>query len=120
MVACLAVGLAACQESLEERAAREARNYTSKSCPLRVDEYTVMDSMTFVSADRPTLCYYYTLSGQADRQYTEAERQHAQALLQKNLNNNTHLKAYREAGYTFRYIYRSAADVDSVRFDFSL
>ncbi|MCR4919080.1 MAG: hypothetical protein K5928_04600 [Prevotella sp.] len=118
-VALIAVCLSACQESLEQRAARESRQYTSKSCPLRVDEFTVMDSMTFV-ASASTLCYWYTLSDTADRTYTETERQQASALLQKNLHNNTHLKVYREAGYAFRYVYRSASDAQTVRLDITL
>lgn len=106
--------LTACQETLEERAAREAVKYTQKNCPARIDEYTMMDSMTF---DKPThtLSYYYRLQGAADRDGIETGEIRA-ALLQQ-VKNATHLRAYQEAGYRFRYVYRSAQSPDVTRFD---
>ena len=38
--------LASCHESLEERAAREVKEYTEKQCPAAIDEFTVIDSIT--------------------------------------------------------------------------
>ena len=60
------LGLAACQhESFDERCGREAREYTEKQCPRRMDDYTMMDSLTFDRASR-TLTYYYTMEGMLD------------------------------------------------------
>ena len=46
----MALTFAACQESLDERAAREAKMYTKKNCPAKISETVVMDSMTFLTA----------------------------------------------------------------------
>ena len=122
--AALGVGLWACQESLEQRAAREAKQYTAKSCPLKVNDLTVMDSMTFAPATeaggQSTLCYWYTVSGEADREYTADERSRVTEALKKEVANSTHLAIYREAGYTFRYIYRSATTPEKTLFDTSV
>ena len=45
-----ALALTACQESLEERCAREAEEYTKKKCPARIDQNTVIDSLVFERA----------------------------------------------------------------------
>ena len=42
--------LTACQESLEDRCAREAKEFTEKNCPRAVDKEIVLDSMTFENA----------------------------------------------------------------------
>ena len=58
--------LAACQESLEDRCAREAKDYTRKNCPVKLDNTTTLDSMTF-ERETHTLHYYYRLTGVADQ-----------------------------------------------------
>ena len=97
--------LAACQESLEEKAAREARVYTEKNCPAKLSETLRMDSLTFETATR-TLHYYYTLTGTADVDSMQGQDNIRQALLNE-LKNTTSVKAYKDAGYTFDYIYYS-------------
>ena len=45
------LGVCACHfESFDERCAREAREYTEKQCPRRMDQYTLMDSLTYDTA----------------------------------------------------------------------
>ena len=94
-----------CRESLEERGAREAAEYTRKHCPIPVDEHIVMDSMAF-DIQSHTFGYCYTLTGELD---DSAVIQHdkARELLLRQLRNSTHLKTYKEAGYNFRYVYYS-------------
>ena len=57
--------LTACHESLEERAEREAKEFTEKNCPTPVRENTRTDSLTYDKESR-TIGYWYTLCGQAD------------------------------------------------------
>ena len=94
-----------CRESLEERGAREAKEYTRKHCPIPVDKHIVMDSMTF-DMQSHTFGYCYTLTGELDDsaviQYDKARE-----LLLHQLRNSTHLKLYKEADYNFRYVYYS-------------
>ena len=54
--------LTACQESLEDRCAREAKEYTRKNCPAKMDNNSILDSLTF-ERETHTLHYYYRLTG---------------------------------------------------------
>ena len=80
---------AACQESLEDRAVREAKEYTEKFCPTPVVNYTRTDSMSF---DKPTKTYYYYCS----------------------LTEN--MKVYKEANFSFAYLLRSDKNPRKVYF----
>ena len=60
-----ALVLTACHESLEEKAAREAEEFTRKNCPMKISEYIVNDSMAY-EKDTRTIHYYYTIKGRAD------------------------------------------------------
>ena len=96
----------ACQESLEDRCAREAKEYTAKHCPVLVAQDIIFDSMFF---DRSShlISYAYTVSGILDDAEVirrNAPREH----LLMEVKNSTQLKLYKEAGYSFRYIYYSA------------
>ena len=97
--------LAGCQESLEERASREAHEYTEKHCPTPVGKDVVMDSMTFDKASH-TISYCYTLSGIIDdTAYISRSEPYDNVL--KEVRNSTNLKIYKEAAYNFRYVYYS-------------
>ncbi len=98
----MAVG---CQESLEERCEREAREYTEKHCPTPVAKDVVMDSMTFDKTTH-TITYAYTLTGQLDDSAV-VEGAHSRDLLLQEIKNSANLRLYKEAGYSFRYVYHS-------------
>ncbi len=97
---------AACQESLEERCQRECVTYTKKHCPLRVAENIILDSM-FLDKPTHTINYVYTVSGIIDDKGL-IERNNPTENLRMEVKNSTHLKRYKEAGYSFSYIYYSA------------
>ncbi len=95
----------ACQESLEERCARECKEYTKKKCPVLVAKDIYLDSLTF-STDERMLSYYYTVEGLLDD--AEALRQHdIRGMLLKELKKSTGDKLYKDAGFSFRYVYFS-------------
>lgn len=103
----LSAGLQSCQESLEQRAAREAAEFTQKSCPTPVRDNIITDSMTF---DIPThtFVYYYTATGPADNAPSFVGREgELHDVLANAVRNDTQTKRYKDAGYTFRYVYRS-------------
>ncbi len=102
LAAMMAVG---CQESLEDRCAREAKEYSKKNCPTLVAENIVMDSMTFDKATH-TISYVYTLSGKLDSQEMVNAGNSRQLLLEQ-VKNSANLKLYKDAGYSFRYVYHS-------------
>ena len=114
--------MASCQETLEERGAREARDYTEKHCLKAQNEALyesakdiVMDSMTFDKATH-TFGYYYTLKGTIDDTAT-IRRNNPRDLLLQQVRNSTNLKTFKEAGYNFRYVYRSTKQKGFVLFD---
>jgi hypothetical protein len=106
---------AACQETLEEKAAKEAELYTKKNCPAKIAENITMDSLTF-ELPTHTLHYYYTLSGIIDS-IGLLNPETARSSLLKELRNTTSMLGYKEAGYRFAYTYRSQKDPDTVLFD---
>ena len=104
-----------CQESLEERCEREAREYTQKNCPMKMDNNTILDSMTFERATL-TLHYYYRLTGFAD-QDSVMDKVDATNILKNELKNTTTLKAYKDSNYRFAYTFRSEKDPTKILFD---
>lgn len=95
---CVSLMLCACNfENFDKRCAREAKEYTEKQCPRRMDPYTVMDSLTYQEHTH-TLAYHYTLEGKLDndsiltRELFDAFAQQ----LRKELINSVDLKMYKE------------------------
>ena len=108
IIASFAIILAACQESLEDRCARESKEFTRKNCPSQLDKNIIIDSLTFERASH-TLHYYYTLTGIADREGVMEEINGLQ-ILKDNLKNSTAMKVYKENHYNFTYTYHSEKD----------
>ena len=107
--------LTACQESLEDRCARESKEYTKKNCPAKMDNNIILDSLTFERATH-TIHYYYTLTGFAD-QDSVVKNMDAANILRNELRNTTTLKLYKDNHYRFAYTYRSEKDPDKVLLD---
>ena len=109
--------LTACHERLEDRAAREATEYTQKNCPSPVRDNTRTDSLTFDKATK-TLGYWYTLCGNADN--AEGINQQKEQLintLRTGVRQSTQLKTYKEAGFNIRYVYHSEKNPQEVLLD---
>lgn len=119
LLAAIACAAASCQESLEERAAREAREYTEKNCPVQISEAIVSDSLTFDSKTK-TLHYYMSVKGPAD---TTAIAQQS-ADIRKNmisaLKGTTSVRPYKEAGYNFKYTYSSTKHPGRVLYELTV
>lgn len=98
--------LISCQESLEDRCEREAREYTEKNCPTVLDKEMTLDSMSFHKKTL-TMHYYYTVSGKLDDAEILKKADAKKALLDQ-LRNTTSIKNYKDAGYKFTYTYWSA------------
>ncbi len=96
-----------CHESLEERAEREAREYTERNCPTPVVNFSRTDSVRF---DRETRNYIYYCSF-VDRFDNENVVNESKDQIHKGLYNaiscDVGLKQYVEAGFSFTYIVRS-------------
>lgn len=109
------ITLSSCQESLEDRCAREAREYTEKKCPARISENTTIDSMTFDKATH-TVHYHYTISGQGDDPEVMKKLNPRQVLIDE-IKNSTSVRSFKEAGYSFAYTYYSASNKGKKLFD---
>ncbi|MDD7318648.1 MAG: hypothetical protein SOZ80_01260 [Prevotella sp.] len=99
--------LASCHESLEDRAARESREYTEKKCPAAIDEYTIIDSITFDKATK-TVHSYFSLRGNADS-VGILKDENVRPTLIDELKRNTNNRVYKDAGFSFAYTYHSAS-----------
>ncbi len=99
--------LASCHESLEDRAAREAKEFTEKQCPSPVRDNTRTDSLTF-DKESKTICYWYTLCGAADNaDAINKDKEHLTSVLLDGVKSSTDLKAYKDAGFKVRFVYHS-------------
>ena len=105
----------ACQESLEDRCEREAKEYTRKNCPAMIAEEIMMDSMTFDKATH-TIHYHYKLMGNSD-QAGAYKKDEVRQLLKDALKNTMSVQVYKDEGYKFQYTYRSEKDPQVIWFD---
>ena len=97
-------------ETIEERAAREAKDYTPKMCPPPVVNPTPTHSIVSDPPPR-TLIYFCSFTDKMDNaEIVNTNRTKLSDGLREGLLNDTGLKTYREAGFHFKYIVRSAKD----------
>lgn len=114
--------LTACQESLEERAAREAREVTESKCPMPIGDNMYLDSIVF---DIPTLTQtqYFRFTGNSDNDSTVeniVSNNDLKGTLVKELKNTPSYKALMNKGISFRYIYGSTAEPEKTYIDITV
>lgn len=99
--------LCSCQESLTERCTREAKEYTDKNCPQKIGKELILDSVTF-TATTNTMGYHYTATGSLDNmEMMNANSKKFRELMNHEIRNSTNLKQYKDAGFSFEYVYTS-------------
>ena len=109
--------LASCTESLEDKAAREAKEYTEKYCPTPYVNDSRTDSATFDKSTK-TYVYYISLRNKADnKQVIEANKNKLHKIQKEALDNNPGLKKYKEEHFTFRFVYHSAKNPKEILLD---
>ena len=107
----------ACHENLEERAAREAAEYTRKSCPQLLNVFTRLDSTSFDIPSR-TFNYYLTLMGEADNlEEAAAKQSELHDALAEGLRFDTSQKKFKDAGFSYRYIAYSEREKGKTLFE---
>ena len=105
----LVIVLTGCKlQTFEERLHEEARQYTLKNCPKRIDNDTTLDSCVF-SIPMRTYYYNYTVSGEldADSLYTRQLHDTFHQDLLASIKNSIQLKGCKDAGIIFCYRYYS-------------
>ena len=107
----------ACNESLEKRAQREAKEYTEKFCPTPVSNYTRTDSVVFYPETK-TYHYYCSFVDRMDDAEIINQNKHAiDEMLLKAIIQSTELKPYKEAGFSFAYTCHSDKEPQKVLFE---
>ena len=114
--------LTACQESLEEKAAREAREVTESKCPMPIGDNMYLDSIVF---DIPTLTQtqYFRFTGNSDNDSTVeniVSNNDLKGTLVKELKNTPSYKALMNKVISFRYIYGSTAEPEKTYIDITV
>ena len=112
----LAMFLSSCQESLEDKAARQAKEYTERYCPTPVVNYSRTDSVVF---DKKRNVYIYYLSFcdlLDDPKIIEENRDKITDMLTQSVRESTGLKNFIEAGFKFEYVCHSEKEPKKVLF----
>lgn len=108
--------LASCHENIEERAQREAREFTERFCPTPVVNYTRTDSVTFDMKSR-TYTYYCSVTDIMDNpDIINQNKDNIKNGLLESIIGNTQIKVYKDAGFNFAYILHSAKKPGKVLF----
>ena len=96
--------LSSCQESLEEKAARQAKEYTERYCPTPVINYSRTDSVVF-DQKRNVYIYYLSFCDMLDDpKVIEENRDRITDMLTQSVRESTGLKNFIEAGFKFEYV----------------
>ncbi len=112
--------MTACGESLEQRAAREAKDYTERCCPTPVVNYSRTDSVSFDINTRTYTYYCSFVDVLDDKKWVQEHKKELQEGIHDIVYNNAGLKAYVEKGIKFHYIIRSDKDPKTVLFEETL
>lgn len=109
--------LLSCHESLQERAAREAKEYTERCCPTPVINYTRTDSVKF-DIESSTYTYFCSFVDMFDDEKVISEnRKFLHDGLKDNITSNVALKPYVDAGFRFAYVVHSDKNPKQILFN---
>ena len=112
----LVVFLSSCQESLEDRAVRQAKEYTERYCPTPVVNYSRTDSIVF-DQKRHVYIYYLSFCDLLDDQkVVDENRERITDMLTQSVRESTGLRNFIEAGFRFEYVCHSAKTPKKVLF----
>jgi hypothetical protein len=108
--------LSSCQESLEDKAARQAKEYTERYCPTPVINYSRTDSVVF-DKKRNVYIYYLSFCDMLDdSEIIEENRDKITDMLTQSVRESTGLKNFIEAGFKFEYVCHSEKEPKKVLF----
>ncbi|MBQ7150098.1 MAG: hypothetical protein IJS06_03960 [Prevotella sp.] len=113
-VASLALMCSCHHDTIEDRAEREAKDYTEKFCPTPYTNDVRTDSLTFDKSSK-TFTYYCRLRGLIDNPKVIAENEtKLKTAIRENFSNDTGTKIYKDAKFNFIYILRSDNDPKTI------
>ena len=113
-VASLALMCSCHHDTIEDRAEREAKEYTKKFCPTPYNNDVRTDSLSFDKSSK-TFTYHCRLRGLIDNPKVIAENESKlKNAIRENITNDTGTKIYKDAGFSFIYIMRSDKDPNAI------
>ena len=92
----MATMLTGCQESLEDRAAREVDIYTQKNCPVRVSDNTFLDSMTFEKSTHTFVNHFSIMTDSTSAQRAKEKAEMIKSQLTEDVKNDMSKKRFKE------------------------
>ncbi len=96
-------------DSLEDKAEKDAKTFNERYCPTPTKNNQRTDSVTF-DRDTRTFNYYFDLSGASDNQEViDTMRTQLREALVKDLKEDMGTQAYKEAGFSYHYVFYSAS-----------
>lgn len=104
--------LLSCQESREERYARETREYTERNCPQTItkDGIIVLDSLVYTKPSKHPeglVTYFYSVNADSTAiSFIKEDRKRLYDSLLESVKANVDLKKMKDDGITIRHIYR--------------
>ena len=113
----MTVMMVGCQESLEDRAAREVDEYTQKFCPVKVNDNTFLDSMTFDKKTHTLVNHFSIMTDSTSAQRAVEKADMIKSQLIEEVRNDTSKKRFKEEGYSFRFVARSYEDKSVILYD---
>lgn len=108
--------MTSCQESMEDKAMRQAKEYTERYCPTPVVNYSRTDSVLF---DRQRKVYIYHISFfdvLDDSNVVDENKDRITDMLTQSVREAPGLKNFIEAGFRFEYVCHSAKEPKKVLF----
>lgn len=113
------ISLVSCHKSLEDRAAKDCKEFTEKNCPTPLENNTRMDSMVYEPATH-TIHYYHSFFNEADnKSVIDAHTATLRKTLLDAVKADMGTKIYKEAGFNFRYTYHSSKTPQQILLDFT-
>lgn len=97
-----------CQETKEERFEREAKEYTERKCPQKLDKegVFVLDSMVFRNDGSRVMRNYYTIdTDSVGLRAFQDKKEEMRSLLLDAIINSADMRHVREEGLSIEYIY---------------
>lgn len=108
------LAICSCQEGLEDKAERQAKEYTHKYCPTPIYNSNRTDSIVF-DKNRKVYIYYISFCDKLDDQEViDHNRNLICNMLTQSVRESTSLKGFLEAGFKFEYVCRSAKNPKKV------
>ena len=112
-----ALVLVACNESLEDRAEREAREYTARYCPTPVMNNSRTDSVAFDKATK-TYTYYCTLTGEYDSaEFIAKYGGELNSRLAQTIADDASIEKLKAAGFSFHFVIHSERAPEKVLYE---